>query len=52
MACQTQDLDVGRDIGLPKAGKAPYRYDVVGLGVPIGHTDAALSTTVAVTKES
>ena len=52
MTFQTQGLNVGWDIGLPKAGKASYGYDVVGLGVPVGHTDAALSATVAVAKES
>ena len=46
MALQTQDLDVRRDIGLLKAGKASHRYDVVGFGVPIGHTNPALSATV------
>ena len=52
MTYQTQSLDVGWEIGLLKAGKASYGYDVVGLGVPVGHTNAALSTTVTVAKES
>ena len=51
MAGQTQDLDVRRDIGLLKAGKAIHGYDVVGLGIPAGHTNTTLSATVAVAEE-
>ena len=51
MALQTQDLDVRRDIGLLKAGKASHGYDMVGLGIPIGHANTALSATVTVAEE-
>jgi hypothetical protein len=51
VARQTQDLDVRRDIGLLKVGKAFYGYDMVGLGIPVGHTNAALSATVTVAEE-
>ena len=51
MAFQTQDLDVGWDIGLLKAGKAFHGYNVVGLGITVGHTNAALSATVTVAEE-
>ena len=51
MTVQTQDLDIRRDIGLLKVGKAFHGHDMIGLGVPVGHTHAALSATVTVAKE-
>ena len=33
MAFQTENLDVRRDVSLPKTGEAIYRFDMVGFGV-------------------
>ena len=51
MALQAQNLDIRWDIRLLKVGKVSHGYDVIGLGIPVGHTNAARSATVAVAEE-
>ena len=51
MALQTQDLDVRQEVSLLETGKAANGFDMIGLGIAVGHSGAALSATMTVAEE-
>ena len=51
MTIQTQDLDVRQEVSLLEAGKAANGLDMIGLGIAVGYSGAALSATITVAEE-